>query len=107
MIQEEYGLTLNGASPWHAAVVTFGAFVLLDALPLIPFIWQFLWPGPGINPFAMSASITGVAFFIVGATKGRFVLQPWYWAGVETCLVGGVAAALAYLVGVLLRGIVT
>jgi VIT family len=47
MIQEEYGLILEGASPWRAAAVTFSAFVLLGALPLIPFVWLFLSPDSG------------------------------------------------------------
>jgi VIT1/CCC1 family predicted Fe2+/Mn2+ transporter len=107
MVQDEYGLTLNGASPWRAAAITFAAFVLSGALPLIPFIGQFLWPDAGLSPYVTSGFITAVAFFVVGATKGRFVFQSWYWAGAETCLVGGVAAGLAYLVGAALRGIVT
>lgn len=107
MIQEEYGLSLQGPSPWRAAAVTFVAFVLLGALPLVSFVWRFLSPDSVIEPYFVSSVITGAAFFLVGAIKGRFVLQRWYWAGAETCIVGGAAAALAYLVGAGLRGILS
>jgi VIT1/CCC1 family predicted Fe2+/Mn2+ transporter len=107
MIQEEYGLILEGVSPWRAAAVTFSAFVLLGALPLIPFVWEFISPGFMIRPYLVSTLVTAIAFFLVGAVKGRFVLQRWYSAGAETCIVGGAAAVLAYLVGVLLGGVIS
>jgi VIT1/CCC1 family predicted Fe2+/Mn2+ transporter len=107
MIQEEYGLTLEGALPWRAAVVTFAAFLLFGGLPLIPFVWEFFVHGAVAEPFLISSLITGAAFFLVGALKGRFVFQDWYWAGSETFIVGGAAAILAYFVGVALRGAVS
>jgi vacuolar iron transporter family protein len=105
MIRDEYGLNLEGASPLRAAAVTFIAFVLTGALPLSPFVWKFLSPLNAVEPYLVSSVLTGLAFFFVGAVKGRFVFQRWYWAGAETCIVGGAAAALAYLVGILLRGL--
>src|SRR5262249_45337802 len=63
MIQEEYGLSLKGATPFRAAAVTFGAFVLLGALPLIPFIIQFFSLGASPEPFLLSSLITGIASF--------------------------------------------
>jgi VIT1/CCC1 family predicted Fe2+/Mn2+ transporter len=107
MINEEYGLALNGPSPVRAATVTFAAFVLLGALPLMPFIIDYLSPGGLWSPYLTSSFLSGLAFFLVGAIKGRFVLQKWYWAGMETLMVGGVAAALAYFVGIALRSVVT
>lgn len=107
MIQEEYGLTVNGASPWRAAAVTFGAFILLGALPLVSFVIEFFAPGAIGDPYVSSSFVTAAAFFLVGTFKGRFVARNWYRSGTETLIVGSVAATLAYLVGVLLRGVVS
>jgi VIT1/CCC1 family predicted Fe2+/Mn2+ transporter len=107
MIQEEYGLTLEGSSPLRAAAVTFSAFILSGALPLVSFLCELFSPGSLIEPFFMSSLMAGAALFLVGAIKGRFVFQKWYWSGAETFTVGGTAAALAYLVGAVLRGVVS
>lgn len=105
MIQEEYGLPLDGPSPVRAAVATFAAFVVVGALPLLAFIAELL-PGAGPpRPFLWSAGLTGIAFFLVGALKSRVVAERWLRAGMETLGVGAVAATLAYVVGVLLRGV--
>ena len=49
--------------------------------------------------------LAGIVFFVIGGIKSRYVDQSWFWSGLETFAVGGVAAALAYLVGALLRGL--
>lgn len=106
MLTEELGLALVGPSPWRAAFSTFTAFFVVGALPLSAFIYQLIFPQADFNPFQVSMVMTGLAFFIVGTLKSRFVGQRWYMAGLETFVVGSCAAFLAYLVGVLLGSVV-
>ena len=105
MLQEEHGLSLTGPDPMRAAVTTFLAFIVVGAIPLLAFAVEMISPGSVGNPFLASALLTGVAFFGVGATKARFVERNWILSGLETLAVGGSAAALAYLVGLLLKGL--
>jgi len=104
MIQEELGLPLIVPSAWKAGLVTFGAFVLTGAIPLAAYVVNLLG-GVALPAFSLSALMTGVAFFGVGALKSRFVPQHWLVAGTETLAVGGAAAGIAYGIGALLRGI--
>jgi VIT1/CCC1 family predicted Fe2+/Mn2+ transporter len=105
MLREELGLQVDVPSPWRAGLVTFVAFVIVGAIPLLSYVALWLAPDLGFQPFAWSCALTGSAFFAVGAAKARFVGQRWFTSGAETLFLGGVAAALAYGVGVALRGL--
>jgi VIT1/CCC1 family predicted Fe2+/Mn2+ transporter len=104
MIREEFGLALDSPSVWRAAFTTFVAFVAIGAIPLLAFVVH-LFAGTGADPFPASVALTGVAFFAVGAVKSRFIDDHWSKAGFETLGIGGLAALLAYLVGLGLRGL--
>ncbi|MEE8363042.1 MAG: VIT1/CCC1 transporter family protein, partial [Dehalococcoidia bacterium] len=73
-------------------------------IPLLAYLLD-LTPVRVPAPFVWSVALTGLAFFVVGAFKSRFVDQRWYWSALETLLLGGIAAALAYGIGAALRGI--
>ncbi len=105
MLQEELGLPLVSPSPWKAASATFLAFLVVGAMPLLAFLFPALLPSGLADPFVWSALLTGVAFCIVGALKAPFVEEKWWSSALETLAVGGSAAALAYLVGWLLRDV--
>jgi VIT1/CCC1 family predicted Fe2+/Mn2+ transporter len=103
MLREELGLTLDGPSPWRAAATTLAAFVGVGLLPLSTFIFDAIAPGVLASPYRLSAWLTGIAFFAVGATKARFVGRNPLVSGCEALAVGGFAATLAYLLGLLLK----
>lgn len=105
MLKEELGIPVEGPSPWRAALSTFTAFVLVGFLPLVAFLIDLAFPEVLFNPFLISAFMTGLAFFVVGAFKSSFVGKPWFLAGLETLLMGGGAAILAFVVGLLLRNL--
>lgn len=105
MLQEEYGLPLESPDALRAAFATLVAFILVGAVPLATFLWDWMFKGSIRDPFLWSTLFTGIAFFAVGAVKSKFVARRWYSGGFETLVVGGLAALLAYLVGVALKGL--
>lgn len=106
MLQDELGLALHGPLAWRAALSTFVAFVVVGAVPLVPYVLEWLAPGSVAEAFLPSLLATAAAFFLVGTLKSRFVAQRWYWAGLETLIIGSIAAGLAYMVGYMLQNLV-
>lgn len=97
MLTEQYGLPLEPRSPWMASIMTFSAFALCGLVPLIPFL-------AGLNnAFTISLVLTGAVFFIIGSVKSRWSAVSWWRSGISTLVVGGIAAGLAYAVGMFLK----
>lgn len=97
MLTEEYGLPLQARSPWQAAFATFSAFAICGVIPLLPFLIGLT------NAFVISIAFTAVIFFIIGSIKSLWSTVSWWRSGLSTLFVGGIAAALAYVVGVFLK----
>lgn len=105
MMREELGYAGDPPRPLPAALATLVAFLLAGTLPLGAYLVDVALPIDVPVPFVWSAALTGIGFVLVGALKARAVgRRPWRSA-VETLLVGGAAAALAFAVGVALRGV--
>ncbi len=103
MLTEEFGVAATQRDPMTAAWSTFAAFVLCGAVPLVPFLLQFVMPVD--QPFLYAIAATGVAFFGIGAAKSRWSLAPWWVSGLETLAIGMAAAGVAYGIGWLLKGL--
>ena len=99
MLKEEHGVSPIARSAWKAALMTLVAFLIVGAIPLLPFGFELLAQNSIADPFRWSSIATGIAFFAVGTVKARFVDQHWVSAGLETFSIGAAAAGLAYLVG--------
>ena len=99
MLTDEYGLPQAARSPWLAAVSTFSAFLACGLAPLLPFLLGMK------SAIVFSTFLTGAVFFLIGSVKSRWSSASWWRSGFSTLLVGGIAAALAYVVGVLLKSL--
>jgi VIT1/CCC1 family predicted Fe2+/Mn2+ transporter len=97
MLTEEYGLPQQVRSPWLAALTTFSAFIVCGLVPLVPYLFG------SSNPLVLSAIMTGGVFFTIGSVKSRWSTAVWWKSGLSTLAVGGIAAGLAYAVGLLLN----
>jgi len=58
-----------------------------------------------LHAFPTACIMTALALFWVGAARTYVTRRTWYRSGMEMLVVGGLAAAVAYLVGYALRGL--
>ena len=100
MMTEEHGMPTVIRSPLKAAAMTFTAFVLCGAVPLLPY--ALMLPSPVLP----SVIMTGMTFFGIGSLRSYWSPTPWWRAGLETFAIGMGAAGVAYVVGSLLKGLV-
>jgi VIT1/CCC1 family predicted Fe2+/Mn2+ transporter len=106
MMREELGYGTTERDELRAALTTLIAFITVGFLPLSVFVYDLIAPGEVDDAFTWSAVMTAVAFAAVGGMKSRFVDQSWWRSALETVVLGGMAAALAYATGAFLQGIV-
>jgi len=103
MLTEEWGLQLQPPSPWRAGLATLAAFIAAGLVPLVPTL--LLLSQHATQTFAASSAVTAFAFFVIGFIRGRIVDRKPLISGLETLLIGGAAALLAFAVGRLLQGL--
>lgn len=101
MMEEEHGAPKVERSAIKAGLVTFGAFFVCGAVPLLPFMI-----GGAQQAMSIATIMTGITFFGIGALKAKWSTAPWWASGLETFMIGMIAAGVAYGVGALLRGMV-
>jgi len=101
MLTEELGLQRALRHPARGALVTFLAFVLIGAVPLLPLVAAT----PARREFILSAFLAALMFFLVGTLKRRDSIRGALRAGLQTLLTGSLAASLAFAAGYLLRSL--
>lgn len=100
MLTEEHRVQADRSDPMRAAVATFGAFVIVGAVPLLPFLAM---DADAPRQFAVSIALGAVTFFCIGSGKSLFLARPWFRSGLSTLAAGGAATGLAWLTGYVLR----
>ncbi len=105
MMVEELGLLPDERKPFYSALATFGAFVLAGAVPLLIYLAGLVVAIPTEVRFPVAAGLSALALFGLGAAKVFVTHLNSLRSGLEMLVVGGLAASVAYGVGVLLRGL--
>jgi vacuolar iron transporter family protein len=88
-----------------SGLVTFISFVLFGFVPLLAYVLQYFGVSMG-NAFSVSIVLTFIALFLLGSIKCKITNKGFVRSGIETLLIGGVAAGAAYYIGYLISGLV-
>jgi|TARA_B100002003_G_C14051497_1_gene506377 VIT1/CCC1 family predicted Fe2+/Mn2+ transporter len=105
MMVDELHIIEEKASPVKKGTVTFVSFALVGLIPLIPYLISLFSEAVKRIVFPLSIILTFIAFFFIGSTKTYVTGKNWFKSGLETLLIGGAAAIIAYAIGYLLRGL--
>jgi vacuolar iron transporter family protein len=78
----------------RSAATIGGAYVLGGLIPL----WPYMVFARALTALGASAGVTVVALVVFGYTKARFTGAPPMRSAVQTVIIGGLAAAIAFLI---------
>ncbi|CAM9332857.1 unnamed protein product [Scytosiphon promiscuus] len=102
-----FATPLDEGGSIREGMVTFASFAASGVLPLLAYALSPLISavGGGDEPatqgtlFLWSCFVTAFALFCIGVVKSTFVSRSWVGSGMETLVLGGCCAGLAYEIG--------
>jgi VIT1/CCC1 family predicted Fe2+/Mn2+ transporter len=100
--REAQNLPEQEARPVRHGFATFLAFVVVGAVPLLPYLVSHALA----DRFAMSVFLTLAMLFGVGASRAVVTVERWWSAGLEMLSLGVVVAAAAYGSGALVATLI-
>ena len=94
---------------YKTATATFFAFFIMGFIPLFSFVVAAITKNPLLieNQFTYSFVLTGIALFVIGLLKGKITRKHKLKSGIQTFLIGGIAALLAFGVGYLISSFIS
>jgi VIT1/CCC1 family predicted Fe2+/Mn2+ transporter len=99
LVREELGLDPSElGSPWGASGGSFVAFAIGALAPVVP----FLFGSASVGVIALSAALSGVALFGVGAGVSMFTGRSMIYSGARQVALGAAAAAVTFAIGSLI-----
>ena len=105
MMVEELGIIEETEAPWKKGMVTFFSFVICGLFPLLPFLVCIRMNVDMHNIFYVAVGVTAFSLFFIGAIKTRFTDVNFFKSGLETLIIGAVAASSSYAIGYALEPI--
>lgn len=99
MMKEELEMARDDRTPSKTAFATFLSFNLIGIIPLLSYVLAVFVDIDQTLLFPVSCAGTGIALLIVGFMRGSVTQTGKIISMVQTILLGGLAAFLAYFVG--------
>ena len=101
MMRFELGLEEPASNRAHRSALTIAfSYIAGGLIPLLP----YMLVSSNLLALQLSVVITLIALAIFGALKGRIVGTGWLRSAAQTMVIGGIAAAVAYLLARMLNG---
>lgn len=107
MMRREFNMTHENTDPLKGAATTFLSFVLIGFIPLFSYLLKPLTSLSNNHTFVLTSFLTLAALFFVGTVKSRFSAKSWIYSGLQTSIIGGAAASIAYFTGYFLKILIT
>ncbi len=99
MMKEELEMTKDDKTPLKTASATFLSFNVVGIIPLLSYLMAIIFDLNQSNLFIISCFATALALMIVGYLKSIVTQKSWIKGILETLILGGLAAFLAFYVG--------
>ena len=95
-------------SALKTSIATFVSFFVVGFIPLFPFVLATVTNNFNIeaNQFIYSIFFTALALGIVGWFKGKITKKNRITSSIQTITIGGIAASLAFLIGLLIKNLI-
>ena len=107
MVTEELGLKIPGPkdNPYKSALAIGLSFFVFGLFPLLAYVLM-LERTTSAKLFQISTFATLLTLFLLGAIKSKFSIVSWWRGGLEFCILGGLVAFAAYMIGALVSTVV-
>jgi VIT1/CCC1 family predicted Fe2+/Mn2+ transporter len=100
LVREKLGIAGEAESPLREGLTTGAATTFGALVPLLPYLIA-----GGLGAAIASFMLSMAAHFLVGATRSVFTGRGWFRSGFDMFAVGLGVAAIGYVVGYLLTGV--
>ena len=98
MMKEELEMIKEERSPFWIGATTYMSFILIGVIPLFIYVVDYITPLDK-NLFLIASILTAIGFLLIGWLKTYVNQTPILKGILETLVLGGIAAVVAYFVG--------
>ena len=103
MMKEELGMMEEPRSSIAIGGATFLSFIVVGLIPLLIYVYDYATGTVSPQAFLIASVLTSLAFVVIGWLKATVTQTSRVRAVLETLVLGGTAATLAYWVGDILE----